>query len=683
MYSIRNTATLYVSQVFGDDSANGLAHKADKYGNAPFKTVEKAVSVIRELRARGLERPMTISIVGDYYALAPISLRGLEHVTVEGLANSRVIGGIKVENWQKDIFNGVDCFSARLPQREDGKAWDFTDFYVNGKRAKVTRYPKEGTLRLIDTEEYFDRPYPPRHDLLEGSYWFLVKREDLEGIDNITDASINYYQWWVDGHSPIESYDKESGKLTMKYRTRFTASAVYGESASAIDYYLTGVPNAFSDKGEWYLERGTGTVYYIPESDEITAETIEAFAPEIDKLFIIEGEDIRLQGLELTATRGEYASTRLPNRGYEQFVGKNMTFGSDIQSVCGGEGSVTFENSNRCGIYGCKLHGLGVHGVEIKKNCHRIRLENNEICDTGAGGIKIEGGTALEEASLATSDCVIRKNHIHHGGKRYEAGCGILLMDASNSEISENEVHDFQYTGISVGFVWGYEESATYGNLIRGNHIYNIGNGSLSDMGGIYTLGKQSGTVIEENRIHDVKCSVYGAWGIYTDEGSSNIRIENNAVFNTGKESFHLHYGRDNVVRNNILYSENFSSIVIAKKEEHNQVVFENNIMVTNGAKIFGHDHSSRHDQSDFESYNLSKNVVFDLSGQEPRIPFEEEGKVYTVGEWEEIFDDDSGNVTKDPCIPGLLEYDFTLSPDSPAIELGLKPLPDDVAKGK
>ena len=62
------------------------------------------------------------------------------------------------------------------------------------------------------------------------------------------------------------------------------------------------------------------------------------------------------------------------------------------------------------------------------------------------------------------------------------------------------------------------------------NHLYNIGQGVLSDMGAIYTLGVQAGTVIRNNLIHDVNSFTYGGWGIYPDEGSSDMVIENNIV---------------------------------------------------------------------------------------------------------------------------------------------------------
>ena len=68
--------------------------------------------------------------------------------------------------------------------------------------------------------------------------------------------------------------------------------------------------------------------------------------------------------------------------------------------------------------------------------------------------------------------------------------------------------HDFYYSAISIGWTWGYGNALAKGNIVEFNHIHNIGVKSdgdgpiLSDMGGIYTLGKQPGMIIRSNIFH-------------------------------------------------------------------------------------------------------------------------------------------------------------------------------------
>ena len=65
-------------------------------------------------------------------------------------------------------------------------------------------------------------------------------------------------------------------------------------------------------------------------------------------------------------------------------------------------------------------------------------------------------------------------------------------------------------------------------------------------------LGVSPGTVLRNNHIHHVTANHYGGWGIYHDEGSTHLLVENNVVHHTKFAPFNIHYSKEVTVRNNI-----------------------------------------------------------------------------------------------------------------------------------
>ena len=203
-----------------------------------------------------------------------------------------------------------------------------------------------------------------------------------------------------------------------------------------------------------------------------------------------------------------------------------------------------------------------------------------------AGGIRVNGGTDRNPPWERTRNNRITDNWLHHYGQDYPSAVGMLLMHTEGNTVAHNHIHHGGYTGISIGWVWGYTRSVSQNNRIEFNHIHHIG-GVLSDMGGIYTLGVSPGTVIRNNHIHDVDANHYGGWGIYHDEGSTHLLVENNVVHHTKFAPFNIHFAKEVTVRNNIFALGKLEQVSRGRVEPHKSVFFENNIVYWREGELF------------------------------------------------------------------------------------------------
>ena len=71
---------------------------------------------------------------------------------------------------------------------------------------------------------------------------------------------------------------------------------------------------------------------------------------------------------------------------------------------------------------------------------------------------------------------------LQDGGHVWRQGCGVLMQAANGSLVSHNIVRGFSYTGISVGWQWGFGRTGNANSVISSNYVSTIGQGELSDM---------------------------------------------------------------------------------------------------------------------------------------------------------------------------------------------------------
>ncbi len=650
-----NSSTIYISSN-GDDRYTGYS-PVKKEGNiGPIKTIKRLKYMINRLHIGNNYTPLTVRFMGDYEMDSAIelgeffsdSMEGKDFDTVNitfesyGEKRARLIGGKVLKGFQQDVYNGAKCVSLFIPEVKNG-SWKFTDLIVNGKHAKLCRYPSNSTLKAVLTENNH------KSGLADGSKWFIASKEDLAGIEGVEDAIISYNHYWVDEHSPIESYDKESGKIVMEYRSRFLLKSNYDAAWKTpnMHYYLENIGAAFSDPGEWFLDVKNGMLYYIPKEDE-NIDDLEIIAPTIKHFVDVCGsrehivKGIRFKNIDFIATMGDYASvTNANNKTYP-----DSKYASDAQSWSDAYGAMRFENAEDCLLYNCNITCPGIHAVEVNKGCSNIVVESCKIENCGGGGVKIWGTPAKETEDIRpTSGCAVKNCVIKNCGSRYAAGCGVLVCHSAHNEISGNEISHLEYSGVSVGWVWGYQPSTTYGNIIKNNHIHHIGQGRLSDMGGVYLLGNQHGTVVSGNIIHDVTSSLYGGMGIYTDEGSSYITVENNIVFRCKDACYQHHFGKNNILRNNIFAFAEKGLIEVSVRESLTSFIAEENILITDKEPVFYIGDGG----CDAGGSVWSNNKFWNISGDEPIMINNALGGIIAFNDWMKTYPCNAENVIEKP----------------------------------
>lgn len=351
------------------------------------------------------------------------------------------------------------------------------------------------------------------------------------------------------------------------------------------------------------------------------------------------------------------------------------------QAAYNAKACISYKNAKSFHIKNCEFKDIAECPVFLGSNVQNASIENCLFNNIGAQAVYVHGENIDINDPNVTKNITISNNLISEYGRTYFNAVAILVIHANSVDITHNEIHDGYYTAISVGWVWGYSHNVCYNNRICDNLIYNIGQGWLSDMGGIYMLGNQPNTVISGNVIHNVSADPeeggYGGWGIYLDEGSSYMLVEKNLVYSCGSDSYHLHYGSYNTLRNNIfaLSGESQLRIVTAPTRctpddgGQKTVDLYNNIILTDQKTCVL---SYMHNTSTMDERN---NTYWDLSfggelyaSKETNINLSlsiktaiRKGFIHSP-------------IIADPMFRDAASFDFELSPDSPAIAAGFEP---------
>lgn len=540
----------------GDDSAAGTVE-------APLATITRARDLVRERRAAGEERPVDVLLREGTWRITEAVVFGVED-SQEDSSRVRyrawpgekpvISGGRLIQGWEEGD-DGV--WSVKIPEVRSGK-WLFRELFVNGRRATRARHPNEGTFRVADVGE--DRRTS-----------FTFHAGDVKRVDDIAEVELVFFHDWSISRVRVKDVDEGERRLTTRDpvgpASRHFAMDWFEKHPR---YRLENSASFLDAPGEWHLDAERGVLRYRPLPGEEIAG-VEFVAPVAGTLLVVRGDGekhVPVRNLSFEGLAFEHCAWLLPPRGYAAgqagFHERRFGEGGALREPL--PAALSFELAESCFFSEGRIAHLGGSGIRFGRECRGCELDRSVVTDISGNGVmigedrsrSIEGKPWWQAApDQATRQVAVRHSLIEHCGRQFFGAVGVWVGLAAETAIYFNDIRYVPYTGVSVGWMWNPSPTPCRQNEVAFNHIHHVMQ-VLSDGGGIYTLGRQPGTRLVGNVIHDVPLNAGRAEsnGMFLDEGTTGIVIAHNVIYNVERSPLRFHRAQTNDVRRNVLVVE-------------------------------------------------------------------------------------------------------------------------------
>ncbi|MBB5866777.1 hypothetical protein F4553_000156 [Allocatelliglobosispora scoriae] len=364
--------------------------------------------------------------------------------------------------------------------------------------------------------------------------------------------------------------------------------------------YLVNAREFLDAAGEWYLDTAAGVLYYKPLSGEnMTTADIEL--PRLESLLRVGGtysapaHHIAFSGLQFSHTSWLQPNTE---QGYADQQTGAYIYGtwsrpsdwlSSCQSGCPAfeaarphwrqmPAAVQVSAANAIRFTNNRFTNLGQVGLGIgndaNANATGVGLGASDIDVIGnvfeqiAAGAVIAGGVQADahhpsDTRMVNRDIVYSNNTVFDVAIDYRSHVGLLMTYLADSAMSNNEVYNLPYTGISIGYGWGandaggsqdytdrglysYQPKYTTATIaknyrVQANYVHDVMR-QMTDGAAFYSLSALPGTTINQNYFRNTN----GWLGLYFDEGARYQSATNNVFDNIGQWAYGQHWANNN-----------------------------------------------------------------------------------------------------------------------------------------
>ena len=494
--SMHRELTIYVSPN-GKDTNDGLAKEK------PLKTLQAARSKVRQAIKKCKNSSITVVLAGGIYEIPetfeltaednglpnlPVIWRAADGERAILSGGKQLTGAITVPITQTNMYSRIPaevrdkviCYDLKavdisnlgtIAQRGGFSpvATSHVELFYKGIRQPFASYPQAGyekIFALTDNAVKFAEHETTRTSSLGEFSYGNDKISTWKNCDGM--FMHGYWAWdWADGYKQILSVDKQNKVIRCTPGDKpnsLMSIRVTGR------YRILNVPEELREPGQFVMDFKQAKIYFLPPKG---FNQKELYISTLDKPIVkLNGAAyITMQGIELAYTRSAAVE-------------------------CNYSKDITLQN--------LKIYAAGNNGLNIAGGSG-VRVDSCDISGTGDGCIRVAGGDreTLSPAGHSVTNCKLHDfgqwSRTMHCGI-WVSGCGIRLagneicnaphagiMYWGNDMLIENNIiHDIATETNDVGAIYCGRDWTFKGNVVRYNHIYDVGISGKKTCEGIY-----------------------------------------------------------------------------------------------------------------------------------------------------------------------------------------------------
>ena len=373
-------------------------------------------------------------------------------------SRATISAGLPITNWTRQ---SADLYTATLPPRLTGVV---NQLFIDGRRVPRSRVPSNYSEYLQYDAALKDQAQA-RYGFQYAEGQFNYSREVLD------EAMVVVYHSWTTSHHYIDHL-LPSNRTVIFSNPCGNYIGFFGPQANR-RFHLENIVDALTANTFAFINR-TRTLY-LRTDGSYEPSHVTVVTPVHDSVMNLAGNDAQhpLHDVLINGIAIQHAGWS---------VARDQQADNQAASWLP-SAALLLANVTGAVVTGVEVSHTGQYGVYIKEGAVGVDVLDSLITDTGAGGVRI--GQMQFPIAHPTSAVAVIGTEVSYGGNVFPDGVAIISHRASTVAIVDCHVHHHRYSGISVGWSWGYADpSGTENVLIQGNFIHDIGQHLLNDQVG-------------------------------------------------------------------------------------------------------------------------------------------------------------------------------------------------------